>query len=133
MILERRHRALGSALIVLASFLVLRPYLYTHVIWPPLATRQAWEGRVVERFEKRYGPYGPRTYHWRVECEDGKTRTCDVPNLLYVSAHPGDTVRKEKGARWPQLVGAPNGLSLLQEKMGEDFPEKLRPLTPAAP
>lgn len=127
---ERRNRALVIALVVFAGFLVLRPYLYTLVLWPLLAKQQAWEGRVVEQFEKRYGPYGLSTFHWRVACEDGKTRTCDVPSALYLTVRPGAEVRKQRGERWPRPVGPPNGATLLQEQMGESFPEQLKPLVP---
>lgn len=130
---NRKKQALTVALVLFASFLVARPWLYTYVIWPPLAIRQAWEGTVIEKYEERYGPYGSHTYHWRVECTDGETRTCDVSHALYVGVNKGETVRKEKGKRWPQVVGPPNGYTLLQHEMGDEFPERYRPLVPVQP
>ena len=79
MMASRKKQALTIALVLFTFLLVVRPWLYTYVIWPPLAMPQTWEGTLIKKYEKRYGPYGRRTYHWRVRCTDGKTRTCDVP------------------------------------------------------
>jgi len=133
MVDNRKRQALTIALIVFVALLVARPLLYTHLIWPVLAKWQAWEGTVAERYERKYGPYGLHTYHLRVECADGNTRTCDVPLSLYSRADTGTTVRKEKGKRWPQIVGPPDGVTYLQDQMGDEFPERLRPVVPVEP
>ena len=128
--MHTRRSLLTMGVVVLAGFLVLEPYLYTYVIWPPLARRQAWQGTITQGRERQYGPYGMHTYHWRVQCDDGAVRWADVSYVLYVSVRPGTVVRKEQGERYPRPVGPPNGFTLLQSQRGQDLPQALRPLVP---
>jgi hypothetical protein len=128
--MDRRKRAFAIALVLLAGFLIARPYLYTYVVWPLLAKGQAWQGVVTTAYERQYGPYGMSTYHWRVQCDDGQVRTADVSLAIYAGVHPGATVRKIRGERYPRPVGPPNGFTLLQQRQGEAFPKELRPLVP---
>jgi len=117
-------------LIAIASILVLGPLLWLYVIRPPLARSERWEGVIVERFEKAHGGnFKYHTYHWRVECEDGATRSVDVDTALYTSVRVGDRVCKLKGDRYPRPVGR-SGLNLLEEQMGDEFPDRLRHLVP---
>jgi len=121
----------GLIVIIFASLLVIGPIFWKYVIRPPLARNEAWSGTLLERSEKRRGGNYRHTlyYLWKVKCDDGKTRTVDVDNMLWLSADPGDRVEKRKGERYPRLAGR-SGLNMLKEQMGEDFPEKYEPLVP---
>jgi hypothetical protein len=120
-----------TLLIVGVCLLVLGPLLWKYVIGPPIARRQSWEGTLIEKYTKTHGGrFKWYSYHWRVECDDGRIRNPDVDHLLWVSADVGSRLRKTKGERYPRVVGPPDGVRLLREKMGDKFPEDLRHLVP---
>jgi len=121
-------------LILFALVLVGGPFIWHYLIRPQSAKWEAWEGVVVERFQRHYqGRYGElTTYHLRVECPDGRRRNVDVTGTMWIGMNVGTRLRKTKGERWPRIVGAPNGLNLLEKEMGKDFPKQLRPLVPVS-
>jgi hypothetical protein len=120
-----------TLLIVGVGLLLAGPLLWKYVIGPPLARTQSWEGTLVGKYTKTHGGrFKWQTYHWRVECDDGKTRSVDVDHIMWVSVRDGSRLRKAKGERYPRVVGPPTGLNLLQEKMGDEFPKELEHLVP---
>jgi hypothetical protein len=97
---RRKSLAILVVIGVLAS-----PYLWRGVAQPILSRFTAWEGTIARKKEKHRGMYRSRiSYLLDVECTDGTTRRTRVNRDLYIAAHKGDRVRKERNERWPQLL-----------------------------
>ena len=96
-----------SALVLFLILLFGCPLVWRHGIQPVIAKQSAWEGTIDKRYqeEHRSGKYRIyHTYHWVVQCTDGKFRTVEVTFPLYMASDPGVAVRKLKGERWPRLI-----------------------------
>lgn len=127
-------RSVRGVLIATVVLIVLGPMVWYPYLRPLLATREVWEGTLVARFQRSYGgDYEYHTCHWRVRCADGRTRTMAVTSVMWTSAQVGAPLRKRKGEHYLRLVGTPNGMNLLQEKMGDEFPKEFAPLIPVPP
>jgi len=91
---------------------------------PVLATRDAYEGTIAEKYKKSHGgQYTRYTHHWTVECTDGETRSVEVKRTLWMLSSVGSPVRKIRGERWPRLpeVDRSPGRKYL-EKLLEEYP-----------
>jgi len=121
-----------NVIIGLVVVLVAAPMAWRYWGRAQFAKLSAWEGTIADQFteQHRSGQYTRyTTYHWRVTCDDGTTRTAEVSQMLHGMGRMGERVYKLRGERWPHLVrleteGGHPHIDLLREMTPDQLPPK---------
>ena len=121
-----------TILIVLVGLLVAAPLAWRYVGRAQVAKLSSWQGTIADQFTEthrsgRYSRY--TTYHWRVTCDDGTTRTAEVSQALHGMGRIGERVYKLRGERWPHVErleteGGHPHMDLLRKTSPDQFAPK---------